>query len=109
MWVLWVWSGFVLSLGLAGVAWWRSGARSRTFYEGEVYEMDARAHRKYALGFTIAATIFLAETEWPGWITRLKGWGIPEDWYVYGLLASVVLTGILYAAGFLRGATGEDE
>jgi len=100
---MWVWSGFVLSLGLAALAWWRSLARTRTFYEGEVYGMDARAHRKYALSFAGLAAAFLGCAAWP----RLGE--SPFGWVPAGLLAIGVLLGILYVATFVRGAAGEDE
>ncbi len=101
---MWVWSGFVLSLGLAALAWWRCKARAQTFYEEEVYGMGAAGHRTCALAFAIAAALFLAELAGPAWIAR-----IPEVWRLDGPLALVVLGGILYGATFLRGATGEDE
>ncbi len=100
---MWVWSGFVLSLALAGVAWWRSVARVQTFYESELYGTGAGAHRKYALGFTVAAAVFLAELVRPGLLRT------PFPWWPEAFLGLVVLTGITYASGFLRGATGEDE
>ena|SRR5947209_17717112 len=100
---MWVWFGFVLSLGLGLLASWRSRAKAPTYYEGEVYGMDARAHRTYAAGFLVAAGMFLAGLFWPG---LLRG---PFSWWPQALLALVVLTGILYGSGFLRGATGEDE
>jgi hypothetical protein len=112
---MWVWPGFVLSVALAGVAWWRSRAPVQSYYEGEVYGIGAAGHRKYALGFTIGAALFLAELLWPGWIARLRNlsgstrWHVPEDWWVNALLAYLALTGILYGATFVRGATGEDE
>ncbi len=105
---MWLWSGFVLSLGLAALAWWRSVARVQTFYESEVYGTGAATHRKYALGFTVAAAVFLSELLWPGWMDHVGLVG-PPGWHVVAFLALVTLTGILYGAGFLRGATGEDE
>jgi len=102
---MWVWSGFVLSLGLAALAWWRSRATARTFYEGEVYGMGAAAHRKYALGFTGAAAAFLGELIWPGVLSREPA----PPWFLGAFLCLLTLTAILYASGFLRGATGEDE
>ncbi len=103
---MWVWSGFVLSLGLALVAWARSLASSRTYYEGEVYGMGPTAHRKYGLGFAAAAAFFLAELAWPGAFTALPGGAATPTLIV---LSAVVLMGIFYLAGFLRGASGEDE
>src|SRR5581483_8384566 len=86
---MWVWSGFVLSAALAAVAWWRSRAKARSYYEGEVYGMDAAAHRKYAAGFALAAAIFLAALVWPG----LRS---PLPWWPEAFLALVVLAAILY-------------
>ena len=100
---MWAWSGFVLSLGLALVAWARSRASSRTYYEGEVYGMDRSAHRKYALGFAALAAAFLGCAAWPRLAENPFGW-VPA-----GLLAIAVLLGILYLATFVRGAAGEDE
>ena len=104
---MWVLSGFILSLGLAGVAWWRSRAPVQSYYEGEVYGMDARAHWKYAIGFTLAAVMFLVGLVWPGFFRGLSP--LRAAWWSEALLAAVVLNGILYGATFLRGATGEDE
>jgi hypothetical protein len=100
---MWVWSGFVLSLGLAALASWRSRARAQTYYEGEVYGMDSVAHRKYALVFAAAAAGFLLELAWPPPPGTLWAW-VPT-----GLATMVVLLGILYLATFVRGASGEDE
>jgi hypothetical protein len=105
---MWVWSGFVLSLGLAGVAWWRWRAPVQSYYEGEVYGMSAAGHRRYALGFTAATAAFLSELLWPGW-TNDVGLPGPPGWHVQAWLAVVTLTAILYGATFVRGATGEDE
>ena len=103
---MWVWSGFVLSLGLAALAWTRAGARSATFYEGEVYGMGKAGHQKYAIGFSILTAMFLAELLWPGLLKKAAPWRL---WWPESLLAYLALTGILYGATFLRGATGEDE
>jgi hypothetical protein len=100
---MWVWSGFVLSLGLAALAWWRSRARVQTFYEGEVYGMGLATHRKYALSFAGLAAAFLGGAAWPRLAQNPFGW-VPA-----GLLAIAVLLGILYLATFVRGAAGEDE
>lgn len=100
---MWVWSGLVLSLGLALVARARSRASSRTYYEGDVYGMDPAAHRKYALAFAAAGAGLLLELVWPP-----SGQG-PFGWVPTALLAMVVLLGILYLATFVRGASGEDE
>src|SRR5947209_939114 len=89
---MWVWSGFVLSLGLAALAWWRSREHVRTFYEGEVYGMTAAADLRYALGFGIAAAAFLAQLFWPALLNSAL-------WFPDALLALVVLTGILYGSG----------
>ncbi len=100
---MWVWAGFVLSLGLAALAWWRSGAGAQTYYEGEVYGMDPAAHRRYALAFAAAAAGCLLELAWPSPL------GTPWAWVPTGLLAATGLLGILYLATFVRGASGEDE
>jgi len=100
---MWVWAGFVLSLGLALVAWARSRASSRTYYEGEVYGMGPTAHRKYALAFAAAGAGFLLELVW-----QPSGPG-PFAWVPTALLAATVLLGILYLATFVRGASGEEE
>jgi len=92
---MWVWSGFVLSLGLAALASWRSRARARSYYEGEVYGETAQTHRRWALAFVFLALALAASAVWaPA--------GVP-------LLAVLALAGILYGATFARGATGEDE
>ncbi|HEX5274015.1 MAG TPA: hypothetical protein VFW34_01930 [Candidatus Rubrimentiphilum sp.] len=70
--------------------------------------MTAAGHRKYALGFTAGAAVFLSELLWPGWANDV-GLPGPAGWHVQAWLALITLTGILYGAGFLRGATGEDE
>jgi hypothetical protein len=97
---MWVLSGAVLSGILAAVAWSRSFARSQSYYESEFYGMTPGSHRKYALAFTVAAAVFAAALAWPG----VLGSPWPE-----AVLGIVVLTGILYGSGFLRGAAGEDE
>ena len=102
---MWVWSGFILSVLLAAVALWRSRSRTRSYYEGEVYGMEAAAHRKYALGFTVAAAAFLADLIWPGVLSREPA----PPWFLGAFLCLVTLTAIFYGSGFLRGAAGEDE
>ena len=94
---MWVWSAFVLSLAMAALAWWRSGARVRTFYEGEVYGMGPAGHRAYATFFGAFALVFLVE------LAR------PVGWLSLATMAVVVLGAILYGTSFLRGASGEDE
>ena len=94
---MWAWSGFVLSLGLALVAWARSRASSRTYYEGEVYGMDQTAHRRYALFFGAFSLVFLV-------LSQLR-----SDLVNVLALPAVAVGAILYGATFLRGASGEDE
>lgn len=93
---MWVWSGLVVGLGLAGVAWWRSRARASTFYEEDVYGMDAAAHLRWAGLFVLLA---LAAAITAAWAPSLA---VP-------LLAVLALGAVLYGATFLRGASGEDE
>jgi len=107
---MWVWSGFALSLVLAALAWWRSRARARTFYEDEVYGMGAAGHRKYALFFGVFSLVFLVELAIPGpyhfnnAASQLRG-----DLVNALALPAVAVAAILYGATFLRGASGEDE
>jgi hypothetical protein len=94
---MFVWSGCVLSLVLAAVAWSRSRAPVRSYYEGEVYGLTARTHRRWAGLFALLALAAALTAIWA------RGAGeIP-------LLSALALAGILYGATFLRGASGEDE
>jgi hypothetical protein len=61
---MWLWSGFVLSLVLAAVALWRSRAKSRSYYEGEVYGETAQTHRRWAFAFGLLALALAATTAW---------------------------------------------
>jgi hypothetical protein len=94
---MWVWFGCVLSLVLAAVAWSRSRAPLQSYYEGEVYGLNARTHRCWAGLFILLALAAALTAVW----APVAG-EIP-------LLSALALAGILYASGFLRGATGEDE
>jgi hypothetical protein len=107
---MWVWAGFVLSLGLALVAWARSRASSRTYYEGDVYGMDPATHRKYALFFGAFSLVFLVELAIPGLYYFNNALSELRSELVQALaLPAVVVGAILYGATFVRGATGEDE
>ncbi|HET9394176.1 MAG TPA: hypothetical protein VFO29_11735 [Candidatus Rubrimentiphilum sp.] len=92
---MWLVSGLVLSVVLAGVAWWRSRAATRTFYEGHVYGMGPRAHQGYCLAFAGLAVAMLAAIMWPP--------------LTLPALSVLALVAILYGSTFLRGASGEDE
>jgi hypothetical protein len=94
---MWVWSGFGLAVVLAGVALWRSRAPVQGFYEGEAYGLTPESHRRWSGGFA-ALAVALALSATP----TLSPAQVP-------LLAVLALAGILYGAGFLRGASGEDE
>lgn len=90
-------SGVVLSLGLALAAWLRSRARTRTYYEDEIYGMTPGAHRRYALFFAAMGAPFAAGL-------------VLTSIFVEELAGTVLAIGaILYGATFLRGASGEDE
>lgn len=94
---MWVWSGLVLSLLLAAVAWWRSKAPAPTYYEEEVYGLTALSHRRWAGLFAILALAAAVTATWA------RGAG------ALALLSALTLAGILYGASFVRGASGEDE
>jgi len=92
---MWVVSGLVLSVVLALVAWARSKAAPRTYYESQMYGMGSRAHQGYCLAFVLLAIGLLGAIMWPPL-------ALPA-------LAVFALIAILYGATFLRGASGEDE
>jgi hypothetical protein len=92
---MWTWSGFVLSLVLAAVAWLRSRAPVPSYHEGEVYGLTAQTNRRWAFAFAFLGAALAVSAAWnPAQIP---------------LLAALALAGVLYGAGFLRGASGEDE
>jgi hypothetical protein len=92
----WAWIGLGCALLGSYLGLRRSKATTRTFYEQEVYNMTPASHRRFAqvsLGF---AALFAIGTLTP------KIPAIP-------VLAMYTLILILYAATFVRGATGEDD
>jgi len=107
---MWVWSGLVLCLGLAGLAWWRSRAKAQTYYEAEVYGMDAAAHRKYGIFFWALALVFLVQLAIPGPYHANNPLSQLRSDLVNALALPVAaVAAILYGASFVRGASGEDE
>jgi hypothetical protein len=93
-----MWPLIGLGCALLGVALalWRSKSQAATFYEREVYGMTRASHLRFAQissAFAIAFTLCVF---------------IPKLPAVAFLAAYSVLL-ILYAATFVRGATGEDE
>jgi hypothetical protein len=93
---MWSLIGAILALAVSAVAWQRSRAKSRTFYEHDVYGMTPSTHRRYALASAGFAIVFIAGSLWPHVPT------VP-------LLAAYTVVAILYFASFVRGASGEDE
>ena len=92
--MLWSGLGFVVACGLALVAWRNSG-RAAGFYDGEVYGMTARTHRRFA-AISLAFAIFFAAAL----ASSARAVGL-------GGFAVYVLAAILYGTSFLRGAESE--
>jgi hypothetical protein len=92
----WSIAGIVLSLLLAGFAFSRSRAPGG-FYDAEVYEMTAAAHRRVAMVAGCFALGFAAT-----WALRASG---PSLW----IFALFVVGSVLYLTSFLRGFTENDE
>lgn len=89
-------AGAFLAAGVAVAAWRRSGATSG-YYDGMVYGMDARAHRRYcAISVAFAAYFAIACT---------------LRWSTAGViaLAAYAFIAVFYAASFLRGASDDAE
>ncbi|MDQ2663062.1 MAG: hypothetical protein M3Y18_03375 [Candidatus Eremiobacteraeota bacterium] len=91
----WSIAGLLVAALLAGVAWSRSGARSDTPFERDLYAMTAPVHRRYAATGAVFFVLFAISL-------RIPGAAVP-------LLAALVTVAIFYAASFARGYTGEDE
>lgn len=89
-------TGLVLALLAAAFAWRRSTLAPANYYERDVYGMTPRSHRRYALVMLVFAVAFAL-----GYFVR----ALPAV-IVMGVFAVVA---ILYAASFVRGASGEDE
>jgi hypothetical protein len=92
----WAWVGLGCALLGSYLALLRSKASARSFYEQEVYDMTPTSHRRFAQASLGFAAFFAISTLTP------KIPAIP-------VLAMYTLILILYAATFVRGATGEDD
>lgn len=93
---MWAMIGLGSALLGAALALWRSKSRAASFYEHEVYGMTRASHLRFAhisSAFAVAFTpcIFIPKLPTIAFLA------------VYSVLL------ILYAATFIRGATGEDE
>ena len=92
----WPWIGLGGALLGSAVGLRCSRASVRSFHEYEVYGMTPASHARFAyagMGFALIFALGAA-------ITRIP---------VIPILALYTLIFILYAATFVRGATGEDE
>ncbi len=78
------------------VALYRSRANAGSSYQEATYGMTARSHRRFALVSGFFALVFVAGIFW-------------ETVPTLPLFALFTVLAILYAASFVRGATGEDE
>lgn len=93
-----MWPSIGLGSALLGIALalWQSKSRAASFYEREVYGMTRVSHLRFAQissAFAIAFTLC-------AFIPKLPA---------VAVLAAYSVLLILYAASFVRGATGEDE
>ncbi|MDP9110848.1 MAG: hypothetical protein M3M96_04375 [Candidatus Eremiobacteraeota bacterium] len=93
---MWYLIGLAASLGLAIAAWRRDPRRAANPFEREVYGMEIRTHKAYALAGAAFAALFAAGLVWPNMPA------VP-------ILAVFAVFAILYWASFVRGASGEDE
>lgn len=87
--------GLCISLPIALLAWWRMRANAG-FYDGEVYGMTARAHRRYLGTELLFCAVFVATL-----VLRV-------DWLAAWFLAFAVLVDVLYITSFARGALDEE-
>lgn len=93
---MWALIGVGSALLGAVLALWRSKSRAASFYEHEVYGMTHASHLRFAQissAFAIAFTLCVFMPKLPA----------------VAFLAAYSVLLILYAATFVRGATGEDE
>jgi hypothetical protein len=74
----------------------RSRSSEASFYEREVYGVSAVSHRRFAW-MSLAFVALFAASAWSAHLPAVP------------MLAVYTLALILYAATFVRGATGEDE
>ena len=93
---MWNWIGAALA-GFCTLLALRYARRpSGSFYEVTVYGMSARSHFRFAALSASFTLLFLLGNRW----ARLP---------TLPLLAVYTVLALLYAASFVRGATGEDE
>lgn len=93
---MWGYTGIVLAVALAAYAALRSKSASGSYYESEVYAMDASTHRRWAFAALGFALLFL--------ISAVRG-----HQYDVTIFAAFAVVAILYIASFLRGYGSEDE
>jgi hypothetical protein len=91
---MWSIVGLIIALGVTAIAWHRSRSPGG-FYDRDVYTMDSRSHRRYAL-VSSAFALYFAIAYAARWATA----GITG-------LALYALIVVLYATSFLRGASDE--
>lgn len=94
--LMWSFLGLALALVVAAAAWRRS-AIPGGYYDGELYAMTSRTHRRYALtSLAFAACFALA------YALRVEALGIAAL-TIYAVIAA------LYGTSFLRGAANYHE
>ncbi|HTX58668.1 MAG TPA: hypothetical protein VMH02_03250 [Verrucomicrobiae bacterium] len=93
---MWNLAGLLLAGALAAAALWRSRAAAG-FYDGAVYAMTPKVHRRYALAGAAFAALFAVNL------------ALRSDAATTLELGALVLVTILYATSFLRGAVESDE
>lgn len=87
--------GMVIALTTAAIAWYRSRARASNYYADQVYGMNPRTDRRYALVsvclfLLLGASVFVRQIP-----------GVP-------LLGIVVLVAIFYFSSFARGFSDDE-
>lgn len=87
----WALAGLALALALSVTALTRARSARGAYYEGEVYGMDAAAHRRWAGVSALFAGAFLVSAFVPA---------IPA----VAVFAPFTLFALLYGASFVRGA-----
>lgn len=93
---MWNVVGLALALLMAGIAFFRSGARGG-YYDAELYGMGPSTHRRY-VAVSLAFALFFAVA----WTMRAETAGLV-------LLSIYAVIALFYLTSFLRGYADNDE